>query len=434
MRLNVLTIPDVVRRDLCCGCGACAAVDPSIEMVDDAANGLRPRVTGPGVGREAVAVCPGVGLAHEDAARRAPGVIASLYPAFGPVVGLWEGWSGDEDIRFCGSSGGAATALALHCLTDEGMSGVLHTGAREDRPYLNETVWSSTREELLARTGSRYAPASPCDGLGRIESAPTPGVFIGKPCDVAAAQKARRLRPALDRKLGVTIAFFCAGTPSTNGTLEMLRRLGIDDPEALTSLRYRGRGWPGLARAVWRGPDGAERTGTLTYDQAWGEVLTAHQQWRCKVCADHTGEFADIAVGDPWHRKVEPGEAGSSLILARTPHGRAIIERAIESGALVAERVGAEILPASQPNLVATRGSVWGRIVGSRLSLASAPTYRNMPMFSLWRSELSLREKTRSILGTMRRVWKRRLARSAATQPGPAASAPIARPAVREAS
>ena len=36
------------------------------------------------------------------------------------------------------------------------------------------------------------------------------------------------------------------------------------------------------------------------------------------MCADHTGEFADIAVGDPWYRPHLDDEPGRSLVLARS--------------------------------------------------------------------------------------------------------------------
>jgi len=406
MNLPVLSITDVAERQLCCGCGACAAVDPRIRMVDDLDQGRRPIVDG-GRGAdtgEALRVCPGIELSHPPEAAQQDGVIRELFGGFGPVLQLWEGHAGDADLRHAGSSGGAASAIALHCIEHESMHGALHIAARRDIPYLNETVLSTTREELLSRTGSRYAPASPCDGLGSIEAAPGPCVFIGKPCDVAGAQKARRLRPELDRRLGVTIAFFCAGTPTTRGTLEMLRRMGVEDPDSLVSLRYRGNGWPGRATAVVRTPEGGEETRWLTYEQSWGEVLTNHKQWRCKVCADHTGEFADIAVGDPWHRPVEEGESGSSLILARTERGREIVERAIRSGALVVEQAEAWKLPASQPGLLKTRGAVWGRILALRLAGAPAPRFRGLPMLRFWLRRLSMREQAQSLVGTLRRI------------------------------
>ncbi len=287
------------------------------------------------------------------------------------------------------------------------MHGVLHIAARGDKPYLNETVMSHGRAELLSRTGSRYAPASPCDSLDRIAHAPSPCVFIGKPCDAAAVRKARHLWPGFDEKLGLSIAFFCAGTPSTRGTLQLLKRMGVEDPEDLISLRYRGNGWPGMATAVYRSTDG-ERTGQFTYEESWGDVLSKYQQWRCKVCADHTGEFADVAVGDPWYRTIEAGEQGSSLILARTPRGKAMIEAAGEAGYLVLQPAAPHLLPDSQPNLIRTRGAVWGRILGSRLMGWPAPRYAHLPMFRFWLSQLSLREKVQSVIGTIRRGRKLR--------------------------
>ncbi len=401
------TISDVTKSGLCCGCGACAGAAPdALEMVDVVDDGLRPRLRS-GMSEDRaleilLAVCPGLSLAHEYNVDQ-PGLIRELASAWGPVLGVWEGYAADPEIRYAGSSGGAASALAWYSLESGGMLGALHTAARKDAPHLNETVFSRTREELLAATGSRYAPASPCDSLQRIVDAPGPSVFIGKPCDVAGMQKARKIRPDLDEKLGLTIAFLCAGTPSTQGTLDMLQRMGIDDPARLASLRYRGNGWPGKATAVVR-TEAGEETRQLTYEQAWGEVLTRYQQWRCKMCADHTGEFADIAVGDPWYRTVEEGDPGRSLILARTERGRDILLAAAQAGYLRIEAADPSILPASQPSLLKTRGAVWGRLLGCRLAGVRTPEYENMPLFRHWWRELGWREKVRSTGGAFARA------------------------------
>ena len=404
------SIAGTVQAGLCSGCGACAGLAPDVlEMIDIVPEGrrpiLRPGMSEDGVSEILLAICPGVSLEH-DYSPDQPGLMREFAPAWGPIFGVWEGYASDPAIRYAGSSGGAATALAWYCIDSGGMHGVLHTAARQDAPHLNETVFSRTREELLSATGSRYAPASPCDGLQQIVDAPGPCVFIGKPCDVAAMQKARKLRPDLDAKLGVTIAFFCAGTPSTQGTLEMLKRMGIDDPAALVSLRYRGNGWPGKATAVVR-TDTGEETRQLTYEQAWGEVLSRYQQWRCKLCADHTGEFADIAVADPWYRTVQDDEPGQSLVLARSERGREIILAAAEAGYLHIEAAEPRLLPASQPNLLKTRGAVWGRLLACRMMGVPSPRYSNMPLFRHWWRELGWRQKARSVLGMIRRIRQR---------------------------
>lgn len=422
---GIRSVHDVARRQLCTGCGVCAYLAPDeVRMADVLDHGRRPlpllpiapgggagsgtgSATGSGCGAEAaVRACPGVELAHDDDGP-APGEIAELRAVWGPVRAMWEGYAADPGIRYAGSSGGVTTALAAFCVEQQGASGVLHIGARADVAYLNEARFSRTRDELVAHAGSRYAPASPCERLDLVENADAPAVFIGKPCDVAAARMAARLRPKLAERLGLTIGIFCAGTPSTRGTLEMLATLGADDPAAVTSVRYRGDGWPGRARATVAG-DGPERDRSLSYAESWGQILQRHRQWRCYLCADHTGEFADVAVGDPWYRPTGD-DHGRSLVLARTERGVRAVEAAVAAGVLVLEPVAPHILPASQPNLIKARGAVWGRVVSLRAAGQAAPRFRNLPMAPSWWRDLTLKEKLRSTLGTLRRIGRRRL-------------------------
>ncbi len=427
---RVRGIQDVAERHLCTGCGVCAFVQKAvIEMVDDVDAGRRPLVRDVD-GRvpdtsAALAVCPGVELSHGDPVE---GAIPELQEAWGPVLEVWEGYATDPEIRLAASSGGAATALALHCLANEGMHGVLHTAAREDVPYLNRTVLSTTRAELLAATGSRYAPASPCDGLQEVVDAPAPCVFVGKPCDVAGAQRARGMDPGLDDNLGLTIGIFCAGTPSVRGTLEMLAEMGIEDVELVRSIRYRGNGWPGDAVATVE-PGTDERR--MSYEESWGQILQRHRQWRCYVCADHTGEFADVAVGDPWYREIAPDEPGHSLVVVRTERGRKIVEAALEAGMLTLERVQPSLLPASQPNLLQVRGSVWGRIATMRVLGLPAPVLRGLPTLPAWWSALSARGKVQSVLGTVKRIFTKRLYRRRVVQPARLGKRDVARTADR---
>lgn len=401
MRLPVInSVRDVVEHRLCCGCGVCVYLEPgSIEMVETLDDGRRPRGATESC-TDALRACPGLGVERPE--RDEPGVIEQLRAGWGPVLEVWEGWAADAEIRHAGSSGGAASALALACLEHAGMHGVLHVKARPDAPLFNETVLSTTRQEILEATGSRYAPASPCEGLGLIEEAPGPCVFIGKPCDVAAVQRARRMRPALDERVGLTVAIFCAGTPTTRATHELLERVGVHDPAAVVGVRYRGNGWPGATTVTVRTAGGVE-TRTLDYEESWGAILTRHKQWRCHVCADHTGELADISVGDPWYRPITTGDPGRSLVLVRTERGRKLLHRAMAAGFVSAERVPASVVPASQPSLLRGRGRVWGRLLACRLLGVPAPRYRGLPMFRWWWSRLTIREKARSFAGVFRR-------------------------------
>ncbi|MCA9000837.1 MAG: Coenzyme F420 hydrogenase/dehydrogenase, beta subunit C-terminal domain [Planctomycetes bacterium] len=405
----IRNIRDVAEKHLCTGCGVCAYLEPEgIRMVDDLEQGRRPVVEGSAGEGEALAACPGWAMElppHDPKA----GHIEELWRGWGPILEMWEGYATDSEIRLAGSSGGAATALSLFALEAGRSTGVLHTGARRDVPYLNETVRSGSREELLAASGSRYAPASPCDGLARVENAEGKSVFVGKPCDAAALKNAEALRPNLHEKIDVSIAIFCAGAPSTAGTLEMARQLGVSERGRIESVRYRGNGWPGMA--VVKGTDGAGQSagGELTYADSWGRILQKFRPWRCYSCADHTGESADIAVGDPWYRDIPEGEPGRSLILVRTERGREFLRAAMQAGALTLEKAEPHLLPDSQLNLLHTRGAVWGRNWACRLLGVTAPRYRRMGTGKTWLLDLSLKQRAQAFYGTFKRVFTKGL-------------------------
>lgn len=65
--------------------------------------------------------------------------------------------------------------------------------------------------------------------------------------------------------------------------------------------------------------------------ESWG-FLQKYRPYRCHLCPDGTGEFADISCGDPWYREIKEHETGYSLALARTQRGREILHAAIDAG------------------------------------------------------------------------------------------------------
>ena len=126
------------------------------------------------------------------------------------------------------------------------------------------------------------------------------------------------------------------------------------------------------------------------------------------MCPDSTGEFADISCGDPWYRQIEPDEPGRSLVLVRTERGHRILRRAMEAGYIELERVQPEVLAASQKSLLNKRQNLFGRLLAMRILRVPVPNYRGFPLFRNW-LRLPAIKKTRSVLGTFRRIIKRRL-------------------------
>ena len=391
---------------LCVGCGACAYICPEkkIKLIDVVNDGIRPEIDSDNCGdcRDCIRICPGYETIHNYATGES-GLIQELKEGWGPVLEIWEGYATDTDIRRNGSSGGLASALALYCLEKEGMQGVLHTGTDKEKPWKNTTVFSKNRDDVLLRTGSRYSPASPCDGLKLIESAPAPCVFIGKPCDIAGLRKSQLLRKELDNKVGVAIGIFCAGTPSTQGTLELFKRLKVK-PEDVEKIRYRGKGWPGKTTVLLKGQEDPRYR--LSYMESWG-FLQKYRPYRCYLCPDGTSEFADISCGDPWYRELKEDGIGYSLVLVRTEKGRRIVHGAMEAGYVLLERGDSKMLRDSQINLLSKRGAIWGRLLTMKLFGIPTPQLGGFSLFKNWLA-LPMKEKARSILGTARRIIQRK--------------------------
>lgn len=395
-------LQQVVERQLCAGCGVCAALNPgSITMVDDLDQGRRPLIRAEVRTEELVAVCPGAGLRVDPSA---PDTKAA---GWGPVLKVWEGYASDAEIRFAGSSGGVATALGAWALENGEYTGVLHSRAREDEPLLNHSVVSRSRENLLRGSGSRYAPASPGDGLRLLSEAHGAGVFVGKPCDVAAVAMAREGTHEPAMRVGLTVAIFCAGAPSTRSTIDYVRELAEVEPKAVASVRYRGRGWPG--DFVVETEDGVSKRSS--YSKSWG-VLQAGRPWRCRICPDHTGALADVSVGDPWHTPPDGADAGRSLVVARTERGVRAVEEAIRSGHLNLQEVPHENIAKAQPGLRKVTAAVPGRLMAMSLLGLPTPSFEGLGLGSLWRSQYSWLQRCKEVLGTMRRVFRYGLLRA----------------------
>ncbi len=405
MSKHLNNVQDVVSWRLCLGCGACISACPegALTLIDVEEDGLRPKVSPgkcAGCG-ECIRVCPGVGIetSHSDGQP-----IRELHAAWGPVLEVWEGCAGDPEIRFHGSSGGIATALSLFCLERRQMAGVLHIGPDSGNPLANTAVVSRNRAELMVRTGSRYAPAAPCTGLASLTAGGRPYVFVGKPCDAAAVRKWQAVNEESRGRIGVVISIFCAGTPSTRGTKRILEKLSVR-PDEVMDIRYRGRGWPGRTAVRTNGTSQGERS--MSYEESWGDILSKHTQFRCRLCPDSTGQPADISCGDPWYRSVEPDDPGRSLVLVRTDVGRAIVREAMTAGYVQLERVGPDTLPKSQRALLRRRQHLWGRLLAFRVFRVPVPRYRGFSLLTNWRA-LPARDKMRSLFGTVCRIHQRK--------------------------
>ncbi len=397
------TLRRVVENDLCTGCGLCAGLAPgSIAMKTVAPGFSRPKQLAQ--------------LDSETEARIAdtcPGSIVAPWhkapvndPIWGPAFRVMTGHSTDEDIRYCGSSGGVVSGLAFHALTSGMIDKVMHIGADPANPTRNTVRWATTREQIIAGAGSRYAASSPLAEIGEVLDQPGRFAFVGKPCDISALRQLARIDARVNEKFPLMLSFFCAGVPSHDGADRVIDAMGLD-PAKVIDFRYRGHGWPGKARAVTSNG----KVGELSYAESWGKHLSREIQFRCKICPDGVGGAADIACADAWYGG-DSGypsfeeEDGRSLILSRTSVGDALLSDAIARGAIEATPLTIGEIRLMQPAQQRRKAMLRARLAACLVKGRSRPKMSGLLLGKAAR-HAPLLTQIREFLGTFARIIRR---------------------------
>jgi coenzyme F420 hydrogenase subunit beta len=334
---------DILRYDLCIGCGLCEAIGKKADYVmtlneKGFYNPERRGKRNEKVEEQISAVCPSIQV-------HVPKFNDNVW---GKINGVYNTWSTDEEVRQRGSSGGAISALCIFLLENKMVDGVLHVGKVNGDTIENQLYVSKNKNEVLRNSSSRYAPAKVFNELVDIfESSSDTFCFVGKPCDVAALKNYLNVNRQYINRISYYFAFFCAGMPSYNATSTLLKKSGqVGLPH---SLKYRGDGWPGFFEARYH--SGA--TYKVSYEESWGEVLGRNLHYRCKICPDGIGLLADIVFGDAWETKdgypdFEERE-GKSILISRTLLGDRLIEMALGQKRIVVQQITRDRISKMQP-------------------------------------------------------------------------------------
>lgn len=394
------TLERVAKGELCAGCGLCAGLSQGAVAMETAEPGYSRPVQNaplpPAIEKVIEKACPG-------------SVVAPWMPApqrhasWGPWYRTMTGYAADGSVRHAASSGGAISALLIEALNGGLIERVLHVVADTERPTRNIMQWSHNAAEIIQGAGSRYAASSPLALVDEALDDGRPFAFVGKPCDISALRQLALSDPRVDRQIPLKLSFFCGGLPAYAGADRIIRAMGLE-PHEVVAFRYRGNGWPGMARA--RTADG--RSGEMTYAESWGRHLSSQVQFRCKICPDAVGGVADIACADAWYGG-ESGypsfeeQEGRSLIMSRTQIGEALLDRAIRNGALIAEPLEIKEVDLMQPAQARRK-----RLVGSRLA-ASAVLFQPRPSMKGLDVAVASRqggfsERMKNFVGTARRI------------------------------
>jgi coenzyme F420 hydrogenase subunit beta len=359
--MESVKIRDIIDRGYCLGCGLCVSIlgNDKLKIIENHQGFLVPELSNDKKLAYLRNLCPGITVKQLETKN-------GIHKIYGPFKAVAVGFSTDNRIRAKASSGGLITALLCYLLDKSLVDGVLHVGKDTLDPLKSVACFSRTKDEVIDRSGSRYAPTSLLTGLIEILSKENKIAVVGKPCDIVAVRAFLKENPKYRNQIVLMISFMCMGMPSYNGTRSLVKTLGCKIGK-IKDFWYRGNGWPGKTTAI----DESGCMHSCLYEESWGKILSKLINFRCKICPDGYGEFADLSCADAWYLKDEAPSFeetdGRSFIFVRTEQGESIYKQAINDGYIKTEGFDINKLRFTQPSQYYRKNVVGARILALKI-------------------------------------------------------------------
>ena len=400
--MKIKNINDVVKNNLCIGCGLCTNFSSSkmkynsegFLVVDKYKHSnfeiLEEDLTNK--------VCPGIKTYAKE---------VSSDNVWGDIKSLNLGYSTNNEIRRKGSSGGTITQTLVYLLEEKIVDYVIHIENHEENVLMNSVVITDNVRNIVSNTGSKYCPSSPMEEIINKINLEKKYAFVGRPCDIVALQNYCNINREFSKAIVYKISFFCAGAPSLKGTKDILFRFGVDEGN-LKSFRYRGNGWPGYTTAI----DLDDKEYKMSYKESWGGILKNYVNTRCKICPDGIGLSADIVFGDGWdcdkngYPKFIEGD-GKSIVITRSVNGYKLLEQMSSHDKIKLEEFNYNNLKYVQPYQYHRRTTLEYRIKAMKLFGRYTPVYEKSVKDAC--DIQTFKVKFKEFLGTIKRIIKKRI-------------------------
>lgn len=371
---KVETIKEIVKANLCTGCGTCVAICSflAIEMVKNDSNGTYiPRLDEQKCKKCGICylVCPGCSLnlkeLNQDIFYREPSDIL-----FGNYLNCYVGYSMDHDIRYNSSSGGLATSVLTYALEQGIIDGALVTRMKKDNPLEPEPFIARTKDEIIEASKSKYCPVPANIALREILKQEGKYAVVGLPCHINGIRKAEVVNKELKKRVVLHLSIFCSGTPNFRATEFLLYRLNLRIEE-IKKIEYRGLGWPGNMSLYLKN----DKVKVIPYPRYWnGFGYLFFPCSRCTKCIDWFSMLADISIGDAWLPDIKRNDnIGTSTIISRTPQGEDILSQMLRKEIIMLNFIDSDMVYKSQPGFHRKKRQLMTRFTISRSFFKKVP-------------------------------------------------------------
>ena len=344
-------IEDIVKNEMCTGCGICVSESNDSLKMDWNENGfLIPKLIKEDNGINAVKVCPFNPdpeeiVKDEDAISEVFMVDAnSSNPKIGKFIKTFVGHS--ECFRETSSSGGMATYI-FEQLFNKKIINYLYIVKEVNGSY--EYQLFNNKDQIKKISKTRYIPVTMDKLFKDIDSIDGKIAISGVACFIKAIRLKQHYNPELKSKIPFLVGIICGGLKSKFFTDYLSQRSGISS--SYSNPEYRIKDSTSTASDY-----GFGATNNLTNEfhqikmkqvgDMWGTGL--FKPLACEFCTDVTTELADISLGDAWHYPYVNDGLGTNVIITRSNLADEIIKEGILNNSLLVNEISTDELVSSQ--------------------------------------------------------------------------------------
>ncbi|MCK9294127.1 MAG: Coenzyme F420 hydrogenase/dehydrogenase, beta subunit C-terminal domain [Desulfobulbaceae bacterium] len=366
--MNTL-IKNVVKHDLCLGCGTCMAICPknAISMELDECQGVfLPKVDSNACNNCDLCwvICPGAVADYDTLNRILWGRVPDNH-RIGHYLAGYKAYAINDELRHNCSSGGMVTALLSYLFENNHIDGALVTGMSPEIPWQSKSFIARSIDEVINAAGSKHCLFPTNIALREILDKEGRYAVVGLPCHIHAIRKAQLKSPKLKKRIKLSFGLLCASGRSVNGLKTLMRRLDIS-LDSVLSLKYRGNGWPGKLEVITS--DGEK---VLVDYKSYYPLMCLHDPHRCSLCHDKSSELADLSFGDLWlPEERKNAGSGKSICIVRNEKAALLFNAAARDGVISKSPLNEkDLLRAIQPDNKK-------RMLSARLAFCRATRYK----------------------------------------------------------
>lgn len=320
-------IQEVVRKDLCCGCGTCAGMCPHgvLTMEFNQYGEYNPVLH-----EECIqcglcdTFCPSMpGNPNKDA------IGESLYEMkdkikhkqeTGYYLDSFVGHAPDESIHWNGASGGLVTWILCELLRAKKIDHVITVSPNSDSSKFFNFVVVSTTEEVIACAKSAYYPVEISEVLRHVLSHGGRYAIVGLPCVCKAVRLVQKKNKIIRERIRYVFGLVC-GQQNTSFFASYLIAASKQDFIKVSKISFREKRENKQAKKHLFGcfDKNLNLLGEVPFTGRFYKGMI-HEYFKvcgCNYCDDVFAECADITFMDAWLPKYSDSCKGMSLFLIR---------------------------------------------------------------------------------------------------------------------